>query len=99
GIPGEGEDDGDVLAALVGIGHQAEGAGGYRARRQEGGEQGQALAPGRKSKTSVAAEQRDDEDRAELDHVGQVVRLQDQEEEREQDAERGGIAQKAMQRP
>src|SRR2546428_10380344 len=94
GVPGKGEDHRDVLASLVEIGHHAEGAKGDGSRRQKGGEQGKTFAAGGEAKTAVAAEQRHDENSAELDDVPQGRRLEDEGEKREHDAKRGGIAKK-----
>src|SRR2546426_11728015 len=99
GVPGKGEDHRDVLASLVEIGHHAEGAKGDGSRRQKGGEQGETFASGGEAKAAVAAEQRHDENRAELEDVRQVRRLENEEEQREQDAKRGGVPKKPVEWP
>src|SRR5437899_4159689 len=97
-VPGEGQDDRDVLAPLVEVGDHPESPEGDRARGQESGEQREAFALGGKPEAAVAAQQGDDKDRTELDDVRQVVRLEDEEEQGEERAEGGGIAQEAVQR-
>src|SRR2546421_12555119 len=97
-VPGKGEDDRDVLAPLVEIRDHTERPKGDRARGQKRGEQRESFALGGEAEAAIAAEQGDDEDRAELDDVRQVIRLEDEEKEGEERAERGRVAQEAMER-